>query len=183
MKRLKNIILICVILLNFIIIGFAIYQNNYINTKFKEIDKKLETLSSSDNQQDIQINQLTEKQRKMEQKENLNNSETETDESIFENTPTDGLTPITEDEAKKIWEDYLTNTLSENINDYDVSEIKITMVTPNNRFTSNGGPLKLADFERSAYLLRYVKKDKLEEIIGYVDVYTGQVIGGEYKGN
>ena len=104
-------------------------------------------------------------------------------ESIFENTPTDGITPITEDEAKKIWEEYLTNTLSENINDYDVSEIKMTMVTPNNRFTANGGPFKTADFERSAYLLRYVKKDKLEEITGYVDVYTRQVIGGEYRGN
>ena len=182
-KNEKNIILIGVIILNFIIIGFTIYQNNYINTKFKEIDKKLETLSSSNNQQDIQINQLTEKQRKMEQQENLKNSETETDESIFENTPTDGLTPITEDEAKKIWEEYLTNTLSENINDYDVSEIKMTMVTPNNRFTANGGPFKTADFERSAYLLRYVKKDKLEEITGYVDVYTRQVIGGEYRGN
>ena len=49
----KNIILISVIILNFIIIGFTIYQNNYINTKFKEIDKKLETLSHSNNQQDI----------------------------------------------------------------------------------------------------------------------------------
>ena len=179
----KNIILIGVIILNFIIIGFTIYQNNYINTKFKEIDKKLETLSSSNNQQDIQINQLTEKQRKMEQQETLKNSETKTDESIFENTPTDGITPITEDEAKKIWEEYLTNTLSENINDYDVSEIKMTMVTPNNRFTANGGPFKTADFERSAYLLRYVKKDKLEEITGYIDIYTRQVIGGEYRGN
>ena len=179
----KNIILICVIVLNFIIIGFTIYQNNYINKKFKEIDEKLETLSSSNNQQDIQINQLTEKQRKMEQQETLKNSETETDESIFENTPTDGLTPIKEDEAKKIWEDYLTNTLSENINDYDVGKIKMTEVTPNNRFTANGGPLKVADFERSAYLLQYIKKNKLGEIIGYVDVYTRQVIGGEYRGN
>lgn len=63
----KNIILIFVIVLNFIIIGFIIYQNNYINTKFKEIDEKLETIYSSNNQQDIQINQITEKQRKMEQ--------------------------------------------------------------------------------------------------------------------
>lgn len=45
----KNIILICVIVLNFIIIGFTIYQNNYINKKFKEIDEKLETLSSFEN--------------------------------------------------------------------------------------------------------------------------------------
>lgn len=98
----KNIILTGVIVLNFIIIGFIIYQNNYINIKFKEIDEKLETLSISNSQQDIQINQLTEKQRKSEQQQSLKNLENETDESIFENAPTDGLNPITENEAKKI---------------------------------------------------------------------------------
>lgn len=179
----KNIILIANIVLVLIIIGLIIYQENYINKKFEEINDKLDYLQASANQQDIQISQITEKQRKLEQKENLNNIESKTDKSIFENTTTDGLTPITEDEAKKIWEEYLTNTLSENINDYDVSEIKMTMVTPNNRFTANGGPFKTADFERSAYFLRYVKKDKLEEITGYVDIYTRQVIGGEYRGN
>lgn len=49
--------------------------------------------------------------------------------------------------------------------------------------SENGGPLKVADFERSAYLLQYIKKNKLGEIIGYVDVYTRQVIGGKYRGN
>ena len=179
----KNIILIFVIVLNFIIIGFIIYQNNYINTKFKEIDEKLETIYSSNNQQDIQINQITEKQRKMEQQENLKKSETESDESTFENTPVDGLTAITEDEAKRVWDDYLINPLSKNINDYDVSEIKLTTVNPNNRFTANGDPFRIADFERSTYMFKYKQKDNLGEIVGYVDIYTGKVIGGEYKGN
>ena len=51
--------LISIILLNFIIIGFLLYQNNYIKTKFSEIDKKLEFLSASNEQQDLQISQLT----------------------------------------------------------------------------------------------------------------------------
>lgn len=179
----KNIILIGIVLLSFIIIGCAIYQNNYINTKLKIIDEKLEILSSSNNQQDIQINQLTEKQRKIEQQETLENSVFEIDESIFENTPTDGLTPISEDKAKKIWEDYLINTLSENINDYDVSEIKTAMVKPSNYFTAGALSIRTANFERNAYFLRYTKKDKLEEVIGYVDMYTGNVIGGYYSGD
>ncbi len=179
----KNIILIGILFLNFIIIGCAIYQNNYINEKLKIIDEKLETLSSSNNQQDIQINQITEKQRKIEPQETLENSTNEIDESIFENTPTDGLTPISENEAKKIWEDYLINTLSENINDYDVSEIKTTMVKPTNYFTAGELPIRTANFERNAYLLKYTKKDNLGEVIGYVDMYTGNIIGGYYNGN
>ena len=55
----KNIIFISIILLNLIIIGFLIYQKNYINKKFSEIDKKLETLSANNEQQDLQISQLT----------------------------------------------------------------------------------------------------------------------------
>lgn len=155
MKRIKkNIILIGVIILNFIIIGFTIYQNNYINTKFKEIDKKLENLSSSNNQQDIQINQLTEKQRKTEQQETLKNSETETDESIFENTPTDGLTPITADEAKKIWKQYLND--KQKIFAYTITGISIEQKKPNNFLdiqSIDTYGYKMADFTRKCYVI------------------------------
>lgn len=179
----KNFILISLIILNFIIIGFMIYQNNYINTKIKEIDEKLEILSSSNNQQDIQINQLTEKLRRLEQQEFLKNAENETDELIFENTPTEGLNPITENEARKIWEEYLTNTLLINISNYNISKIKTVMVKPTNYFTAGVLPIRTAGFERSAYFLKYKQKDNLEEVIGYVDMYTGKVIGGYYNGD
>lgn len=182
-KNEKNIVLICVITLNFIIIGTMIYQNNYINRKIQEIDRKLETLSFSNNQQDIQINQLTEKQRKSEQQKSLKNSDEKTDESIFENTSTIGLTPITKDEAKNNWEKYLTNTLSENIADYNTSEIKKVMVKPNNYFTAGIAPIKTADFEREAYFFKYTKKDNLSEVCGYIDIYTGKIIGGYYNGD
>ncbi len=180
----KKIVLIGIIVLNLIIIGFLIYQNNYINTKFKEIDEKLENIISSNSQQDIQINQLTEKQIKLEQQQSLKDLESGTDESIFENIPTDGLSPITEDEAKKIWEEFLTNTLSENISDYNISEIKNVMVRPNNRFTAGAeANVRTAAFERSAYLLKYTRKDNMGEVVGYVDIYTGKVIGGYYNGD
>ena len=160
-----------------------IYQNNYINTKIREIDKKIEILSSSNEQQDIQINQLTEKLRWLEQQEFLRNVKDETDETIFQNTPTEGLNPITENEARKIWEEYLTNTLFKNINDYNLSEIKTVKVKPTNYFTAGSLPIRSAIFERSAYFLKYKQKDNLEEVIGYVDMYTGKVIGGYYNGD
>ena len=160
-----------------------IYQNNYINTKIEEIDKKNEILSSSNNQQDIQINQLTEKLRWLEQQEFLRNVKDETDETIFQNIPTEGLNPITENEARKIWEEYLTNTLFKNINDYNLSEIKTVKVKPTNYFTAGSLPIRSAIFERSAYFLKYKQKDNLGEVVGYVDMYTGKVIGGYYNGD
>ena len=168
-KMKKNIIFTCVIVLNFIIIGYIIYQNNYINTKLKGTDEKLENLLLINNQQDIKINQLTEKQKKSEQQQSFKNLENGTDESIFENTPIDGLNPITEDEARKVWEEYLTNTLLENISDYNISEIKTVMVRPTNRFTAGAeANVRTADFERNAYLFKYTKKDNMGEIIGYI---------------
>lgn len=83
----KKVCLIIIIVLNFIVIGVLIFQNNYMNTKFEEIDKTIEYLSASDNQQKIQINQLTEKQRKAEQQEAVESR----NETTFENTSTDGL--------------------------------------------------------------------------------------------
>ena len=180
----KNIIFISIILLNLIIIGFLLYQNNYLNTKFNEIDKKLETLSDSNEQQDLQISQLTNNIIETKQNQALKDLEKGTDESIFENIPTDGLIPITEDEAKKIWEEYLTNTLSKNINDYNVNRIETVMAKPSNRFTAGAeSNVRTADFERKAYLFNYTQKDNMGEITGYVDVYTGKVIGGFYNGD
>lgn len=180
----KNIIWISIIVLNLIIIGFLLYQNNYLNTKFNEIDKKLEIFSASNEQQDLQIGQLTNNIIETKQNQALKDLEKGTDESIFENTPTDGLTPITEDEAKKIWEEYLTNTLSKNIDDYNVNKIETVMVKPSNRFTAGAEVnVRTADFERKAYLFNYTQKDNIGEITGYVDVYTGKVIGGSYKGD
>lgn len=180
----KNIIFISIILLNLIIIGFLIYQKNYINKKFSEIDKKLETLSANNEQQDLQISQLTNNLIKNKQSQALKDLEKGTDESIFENTPTEGLTPITEDEAKKIWEEYMKNILSENIDDYNINKIETVMVKPTNRFTGGAeANVRTADFERKAYLFNYTQKDNMGEITGYVDIYTGKVIGGFYKGD
>ena len=180
----KNIILVIILIINLIIIGFLIYQNIYINTKFNEIDKNLEILFASKDQQDLQISQLTNNIIEAKQDEALQNLEKGTDESIFENTSTEGLTPITKEEAKNIWEEYLTNNLSEDLDKYDIDKIEKVEVKPNNRFTcGSASNFKTADFEREAYLLKYVRKDNLGEVTGYVDIYTGKIIAGEYKGD
>ena len=114
----------------------------------------------------------------------MQNLEKGTDESIFENTSTEGLTPITKEEAKNIWEEYLTNNLLEDLDKYDIDKIEKVKVKPNNRFTcGSASNFKTADFEREAYLLKYVRKDNLGEVTGYVDIYTGKIIAGEYKGD
>lgn len=180
----KNIIFTIILILNFLIIGFLIYQNIYINTKFSEIDKKLETISANNEQQNLQISQLTNNLIENKQSQALKDLEKGTDESIFENTPTEGLTPITEDEAKKSWEEYMKNILSENVDDYNVNKIETVMVKPSNRFTAGSeANVRTADFERKAYLFNYIQKDNMGEITGYVDIYTGKVIGGFYKGD
>lgn len=180
----KNIIFISIILLNLVIIVFLLYQNNYINKKFSEIDKALETLSASNEQQSLQISQLTNNLIESKQNQSLKDLEKGTDEAIFENTSTEGLIPITESEAQKIWEEYLTNILSENVNDYNINKIEIVNVKPNNRLTAGAqANVRTADFERKAYLFNYKQKDNMGEITGYVDVYTGKVIGGFYKGD
>lgn len=57
------------------------------------------------------------------------------------------------------------------------------MVKPNNYFTAGIAPIKTADFEREAYFFKYTKKDNLSEIGGYIDIYTGKIIGGYYNGD
>lgn len=57
------------------------------------------------------------------------------------------------------------------------------MVKPNNYFTAGIAPIKTADFEREAYFFKYTKKDNLSEIGGYIDIYTGKIIGDYYNGD
>ena len=57
------------------------------------------------------------------------------------------------------------------------------MVKPTNYFTAGtNNNIKTADYEREAYIIYCESIDALETITGYVDVYTGKVIGGYYGG-
>lgn len=112
-----------------------------------------------------------------------NNSINVTDEVTFENTSIEGLIPISENDAIKKWEDYKLNILLDNLNSFKFKSIEKGMVKPTNYFTAGAASnIKTAEFEREAYILYYSSDNGLENIIGYVDLYTGEVIGGYYSG-
>lgn len=184
MKR--NVAFIVSIILNVVvIIGLAVvaFQNMCLNCEVKDLYSKMEIFRKSNEQQNLQITQLSQKIWKSEQEQNLKNLDT-TDESIFENSSIEGLEPISTDEAKKVWDNYLTTVLKENIDEYDAGEPTTVKVKPTNRFTAGSSSnIKTADFERDAYSFNYTKKDNMGEVTGYVDMYTGKIIGGEYKGD
>lgn len=179
----KNVILISIILLiilNLSIIGFLIYQNHFINTKLNELDDKVEKSIASNNQQDLQISQMFENQTKSEQQQlSLNNTE----KYKIENTPTEGLTPISEDEALETFINYVKEEFSESLEDYDLKSIEKTKVKPTNHFTTKTVKEWIADFEREAYKIYYVQQGNLGDLTGYVDLYTGKVIDGGFRGD
>ena len=184
----KNVIFISIILLiilNLSIIGFLIYQNHFIKTKLNELDGKVEKSIASNNHQDTQISQIYESQIKSEQQQALKNLEKGTDESIFEDTSTEGLMPISEDEAKQIWEKYASDMNIVNLDTYNINSIKKEKVKPTNFFTAGAeSNVRTADFEREAYILNYVEYESARlEVTAYVDIYTGKVIGGSFKGD
>lgn len=105
------------------------------------------------------------------------------DESIFENTSIMGLTPISENKARQIWEEYKHNILLDTLEMYKFKSVTQGKVKPTNYFTSGSASnIKTANFERDAYIYYYCDGEDYERIIGYVDMYTGKVIGGEYSG-
>lgn len=105
------------------------------------------------------------------------------DESIFENTSIAGMTPISESKARQIWEEYKHNILLDTLEMYKFKSVTQGKVIPTNYFTSGSASnIKTANFERDAYIYYYCDESDYERVIGYVDMYTGKVIGGEYSG-
>ena len=66
-----------------------------------------------------------------------------------------------------------------------IQQIKKEKVKPTNFFTAGAeSNVRTADFEREAYILNYVEDESARlEVTAYVDIYTGKVIGGSFKGD
>lgn len=122
--------------------------------------------------------------------ETANKNETENNiiendkENMFENEVTDGLEKISE-EALNIWENFRIQFIYEG-NDYKVEKINIEKIKPNNHFSQNyiegKEKEKVETFYREAYVFYCVFEDGNNRVIGYVDLYNGNVIGGYYMG-
>ncbi len=63
----------------------------------------------------------------------------------------------------------------DNLNSFKFEKLEIGNVKPTNCFTAGSAQeTKTADFERKAYILYYTTDNKLENVVGYVDYYTGK---------
>lgn len=82
-----------------------------------------------------------------------------------------------------MWNEYRKNIILNNLDIYKIRDIKVKKVKPTNRLTAGTDfNIKTADFEREAYVIYCSDDGDLTYIIGYVDMYTGKVIGGFYGG-
>ena len=160
------------------------FKENQSNKKIIDgIEKTNLRLESELEHKGSEIYNIQEKLYNNVEKNNYTENTLNNDESIFENTSIEGLSPISENDAKKIWEEYKENVLLDSLNNLKFKEVKIEKVKPTNYFTSGSASnIKKADFERDAYVFYYGSEDDLQSVVGYVDLYTGKVIGGYYKG-
>lgn len=124
-------------------------------------------------------------ERDQQTKEELKQLENGTDESIFENTTTEGLTPISEKEAQETFEEYMKEINIVDLSTYYLKSITRGKVKPSNYFTAGAAlNIRTADFEREAYVIVYIDdRAATQEVTGYVDMYTGKVIGGGIRGD
>lgn len=185
MKKVKLISIFSIISIILLIMGIIVLLFNYnkLRKRVDYLENKTNELTSRIEHNGFEIYNIQEELSNSTDKNtenNFNNSE----EFIFENTSIEGLVPISENEAKKIWEDYKETVLLDNLNLFKYKEVKKQKVKPTNYFSAGSASnIKEADFERDAYVFYYGSEDDLSSVVGYVDLYTGKVIGGYYKGD
>jgi len=107
----------------------------------------------------------------------------------FDNPSTDGLFMISEDKAINIWKQYLTDL--QTIDNYKIGNYKITNTeladkSPNNYLDTKSVDkygMQHATFTRKCYVITCTYGIVNDVIIGYVDAYTGKIIGGDFFGD
>lgn len=138
-KKGKIFVIIIIFVLLFIIF-------TYLFNEVKILKNKIENLEKTDNALSERIQENTDKISNIQtQKENISSESRQLADSVFDCSPTDGLSPISEDEAKNVWEEFKK--------EYNIDE-----------YTCNRN------------------NENLDWVDGYVDIYTGKVIGGQFYG-
>lgn len=107
--------------------------------------------------------------------------------AVFDNSPTDGLSPISEEEAKKVWEEFKKEYNIDEYGIYYTQKIQVKDVIHNTYLYYNYYQGKVegrqATFTRKAYVFICNRNNEnLDWVDGYVDMYTGKVIGGRFYG-
>lgn len=181
-KKILAIFISVVFLTLIISIIYLIYKNNSIENKIQNMESNISRNRDKLEKQGYDIYDLQQNSNTNNTQENTTQNNTNTDVS-FENPSVEGLLYIPEDKAKEIWENYRTNTLLINDLDYVISQITIEDIYPNNYLTSlYAKNNRKADFTRKAYVFKCDMNNSLEHVVGYIDIYTGKVLGGYFSG-
>lgn len=105
-------------------------------------------------------------------------------------------TPITEEKAMEIMENYRINTILDNNHQYKFTEIRIENIDCEYKYFINENQY-LIDLQRpsqyrtlynekknviQAYAVYYKSDDGLDKMTGYIDLYTGEVLGVYQEG-
>ena len=149
---------------------------------------KIENLEKTDNALSERIQENTDKISNIQtQKENISSESRQLADSVFDCSPTDGLSPISEDEAKNVWEEFKKKYNIDEYGTYYIQETQIKEVIPNTYLYCNYYQGKIegiqATFTRKAYVFTCNRNNEnLDWVDGYVDIYTGKVIGGQFYG-
>lgn len=174
-KKIKIIFSISIL----IVILFSIRAFNRVNKKINNLQNNIISLSNKIESMGFEIYELQSNN----YSNNMTNSNT-TEETIFDNPIVDSNTnSISQDDAQKIWNDYRINELKIDSADFKITKVENIDVKPNNYIDPNRkSGYKIADFTRKAFAFYCEYDGGLEQVVGYVDMYTGKIIGGYYKG-
>ena len=194
MKNKKLFVIFSIaLIIDLFIFGYLIYSNIQLNKKVDDLQYRIESKFPI---YDTNIKNINEDIGKIQQ-EKYNEENTKklneqikskhptwvNDEYYFDNSSTEGLTPISQEKAIEVWNEYRKNVILDNLDMYKVKSVTTGKVKPTNYFTSGAtSKIKTADYEREAYIIYCSDDGDLSNITGYVDMYTGKVIGGYYGG-
>ena len=180
-KKEKIFVIIIILVLLLIIFTYLFNENKILKKKIENLEKNDTALSEriQENTDEISNIQI--------QKENISNESRKLADSVFDCSPTDGLSPISEDEAKSVWEEFKKEYNIDEYGTYYIQETQVKEVIPNTYLYCNYYQGKIegiqATFTRKAYVFICNKdNENLDWVDGYVDMYTGKVIGGRFYG-
>ena len=99
-KKGKIFVIVMIFVLLFILF-------TYLFNEVKILKKKIENLEKNDTALSERIQENTGKISNIQsQRENVSDESRQLAESVFDCSPTDGLSPISEEEAKRVWEEF-----------------------------------------------------------------------------
>ena len=168
--------------------GMIFILFTYLFNEVKILKKKIENLEKNDTALSERIQENTGKISNIQsQRENVSDESRQLAESVFDCSPTDGLSPISEEEAKRVWEEFKKEYNIDEYGTYYVQETQIKEVIPNTYLYCNYYQGRIegiqATFTRKAYVFICNRNNEnLDWVDGYVDIYTGKVIGGRFYG-